>query len=1238
MPADIFASLQTLIQPQTHQNQTINTQPQAESTKTLPGLFASMIAGLTETETEAVVGMPLEGQVLTMPKPEQETPADTPAFTRSNIFGGAVLDVIAGTEIQETETLNVQPELPEVPVDDDVVIWPEDEQLDTQNPDSVKQTVVDNVSDVVRENFADVKLSDEAGTQPHNAETLTQDRTEIIDIAPENLPKDNDVVIGMEDELVNIAEHKTLEPEHVKQTLSRIVNNVKDVAYENFADVKLSDEAGTPPTGQVFTPEQVQETPAETPAFTRSNVFGGAVLDVIAGTETQNAETLNVQPELPKVPVNDDVVIWPEDESVNTPAPEPVKQTVSRNMDNVSEVVHEEFSDAVLTDESLTQVEDQLPTMPEQARTQETPSFTRSNIFGGAVLDVIAGTKPQNTETLDIAPENLPEHKQLDTQNPAPVKQTVSRNMDNVSEVVHEEFSDAALTDESLTQPEDQLPTMPEQAQTQETPSFTRSNVFGDAVRDVIAGTKPQNTENLDIATENLPKHKQLDISNPEPLNRITDNVSEVVHEEFSDAALTDELLTQPEDQLPTMPEQAQETPANTPAFTRSNVFSGAVLDVIASTKPQNADTLTLDGTETLDVVSEKLPEIPKDNDVVIWPEDEQLDTQNPAPVKQTVSRNVDNVSEVAHEEFADSGISGEAGTPPEAQLLTSEQTQEIPTEMPTFTSSNIFGGAVRNVIGGAEIVEDNDVVTWPNNEPVNVVDSEPIKQTFSRIVDNVRKVVQEEFSDAGISGEAGTPPKGQVLAPEQETPTDIQAFTRSNVFASAMRDVIGGTEIVEDNDVVTWPNDEPVNVVDSESVKQTLSRIVDKVKTVVHENFADTEISDEDAQAIAEQIIPDEGLDELPEQLKQEFAQALSDTVSTIKHEGRAESQPVVKILDSLVEQVSSPKAEAKPAKLDEPEASAETPEFAAQIAGLSAVVNTQPQAVQSDSQPQAKLDVLDAPAKHNTPQPRQVPKVEAESTAPQESPDAPESPKTPQTFRETLENRNTEQDSSAQEQTQSQNQKHSQDFGQPGGRNTPSRSRTDSRRVDTRNQPERADTSTTTHRTESRTSFQSYFTGVLSTRRSSAGTSPLPLSLRGTANFTQAAAMRDGIVNVVRFIRADGVQKANIVVDPPAIGRISVELTSGTSGVEASIKVASEQIRQLVQEQISQLRMNLSEQGVQVAEFTVDVQQDNSGQHNPNGQNQEQGHVNFIGSSEDDEPEEFRIDLEEGLLWWVA
>ena len=199
------------------------------------------------------------------------------------------------------------------------------------------------------------------------------------------------------------------------------------------------------------------------------------------------------------------------------------------------------------------------------------------------------------------------------------------------------------------------------------------------------------------------------------------------------------------------------------------------------------------------------------------------------------------------------------------------------------------------------------------------------------------------------------------------------------------------------------------------------------------------------------------------------------------------------------------------------------------------------------------------------------------------------------------------------------------------------------DTRKLETRPQKQEArpqkQEEAPARRTESHSDFAAYFDGVLNSRRSTARTSqPMPLNLRTAENFTQAAALRDGLNNVVRFIRADGVQKARVIVDPPALGRVSVELTSGTSGVEASIKVASEQIRQLVQDQISQLRMNLSQQGVQVAEFTVDVQQDSSGNHSQQGQEQYAGRFGFVDDSDDDEAEDFRIDLEEGLLYWVA
>ena len=162
------------------------------------------------------------------------------------------------------------------------------------------------------------------------------------------------------------------------------------------------------------------------------------------------------------------------------------------------------------------------------------------------------------------------------------------------------------------------------------------------------------------------------------------------------------------------------------------------------------------------------------------------------------------------------------------------------------------------------------------------------------------------------------------------------------------------------------------------------------------------------------------------------------------------------------------------------------------------------------------------------------------------------------------------------------------------------------------------------------------------MNNRRTVSQNSPLPLNLRaGNVNFTPSQTLREGLVNTVRFIRADGVQKANIIVDPPALGRISVELTSSSSGVEASIKVANEQIRQLVQDQISQLRMNLSDQGVQVAEFTVDVQQDNHFGGQGQGQNnsqEENGRRDFVREISSEDTEEFNIDLEEGLLYWVA
>ncbi|MBQ7155557.1 MAG: flagellar hook-length control protein FliK [Synergistaceae bacterium] len=498
-------------------------------------------------------------------------------------------------------------------------------------------------------------------------------------------------------------------------------------------------------------------------------------------------------------------------------------------------------------------------------------------------------------------------------------------------------------------------------------------------------------------------------------------------------------------------------------------------------------------------------------------------------------------------------------------------------------------------------------------------------------------------------------------LETEAQPETEEQTFTfnGNNTFGQSVLEILANTqeqpeELVPETeeplpeategDAVIWPEDKPEEPEAGNFAE--LKQAVSDIKDFAREKLSEIELPVEE---IVEEVITDDVLAKIPDAMREEISQVINDVAGALKQEDGTEPQPVMQMLSALNERIAVPKAESKPAEnpdnSDEQEESdvqdetSEIPENITELAGLAGVTNIQAQPVQSEApETQEQPDVLEAPARQVRPS-RQVRTEQPEAEkAPEESQNAPESQETRTNFREVLANRNTEhetseQDTSGEGQGQRQNQDNHSD-----SRNTSQRLRTDTRRVDSRTQNERTAPQSSTHRTESRSDFASYFEGVLTSRRTASRTSPLPLDLRGTENFTQATAIRDGITNVVRFIRADGLQKARVVVDPPALGRISVELTSGTSGVEASIKVSSEQIRQLVQDQLSQLRMNLSQQGVQVAEFTVDVQQDNSGQQQ-NPQQQQQGMLNFgSGIDDDDETEDFRVDLEEGLLYWVA
>ncbi|MBQ7560046.1 MAG: flagellar hook-length control protein FliK [Synergistaceae bacterium] len=385
-----------------------------------------------------------------------------------------------------------------------------------------------------------------------------------------------------------------------------------------------------------------------------------------------------------------------------------------------------------------------------------------------------------------------------------------------------------------------------------------------------------------------------------------------------------------------------------------------------------------------------------------------------------------------------------------------------------------------------------------------------------------------------------------------------------------------------------------------------------------------------------------------LPEEAQQEIKNLIDEIINSVKKGGDV-TQPLEKLAHALSgnEIKLEPENKNKIIKNDDDDDSEiksdEGQELDSEIINAAGLAGVQSEKNNNSENVEAKPE-KNLSLKNNEPHSKQVqytvnnndaPKIESKAENENAGPDA--------DFNKILEKRENPEENNFSD-TGENNESEDQNFNQArenfsDSRNQ-SRSRNDARR--TSNEISRADddrgTGSNAHRTE-RSDFQNFFEGVLNSRRTSQ-TSTQPLNLRENLNFNQSETLRSGLVNVVRFIRADGVQKANVIVDPPALGRISVELTSSSSGVEASIKVASEQIRQLVQDQLSQLRMNLAEQGVQVAEFTVDVQQDSqqNGRNSQDENNNQNGRAGIVAGAEEDDTEEFRVDLEEGLLYWVA
>jgi flagellar hook-length control protein FliK len=123
---------------------------------------------------------------------------------------------------------------------------------------------------------------------------------------------------------------------------------------------------------------------------------------------------------------------------------------------------------------------------------------------------------------------------------------------------------------------------------------------------------------------------------------------------------------------------------------------------------------------------------------------------------------------------------------------------------------------------------------------------------------------------------------------------------------------------------------------------------------------------------------------------------------------------------------------------------------------------------------------------------------------------------------------------------------------------------------------------------------------------------------------------------------MRNDASTEARIVVEPPALGRIDISLSSTSTGIEAAFKVDNDELKRMIQQQIDSLKESLQAQGIHVSGLTVDIR-NNDGRNGRNGSNDSKARNRRGRETLGDEnlaegTRIIRLDLEKGLLHWVA
>jgi hypothetical protein len=153
------------------------------------------------------------------------------------------------------------------------------------------------------------------------------------------------------------------------------------------------------------------------------------------------------------------------------------------------------------------------------------------------------------------------------------------------------------------------------------------------------------------------------------------------------------------------------------------------------------------------------------------------------------------------------------------------------------------------------------------------------------------------------------------------------------------------------------------------------------------------------------------------------------------------------------------------------------------------------------------------------------------------------------------------------------------------------------------------------------------------------------LGASRNGTGRATdvdRVAALSQGMARVIEVIKERDGHKGRMMLEPPELGSVKIELQSFRDRVQLHLVVESAQAREMIDQSLDMLRQSLARQGLTLAETTVDVGGGGSSDQAAweTGQAQGTGGGPVTEGDEAQVPEEVvaRLDIEKGLLYWIA